>query len=220
MAEPDKVSFKAEKFNVTTQNSLGIYHKDLKVLAKEIGTDSILAMQLFESNLYEGKLLCSKIFDPKDITDQHLDQWIASFDNWEICDSYCLALFAKNELAVSKINYWASLEKEFEKRTAFATMAGYCMADKKASNEVFEAFFPLIIGASDDNRIYVKKAVNWALRNIGKRNVDLKKSAMEVAYQLLNSPHKSAQWIAKDALKEFEKPNCRMSDYPRHIYRK
>ena len=111
-----------------------------------------------------------------------------------------------------------SEKDEFKKRASFATMAGFCSADKKSDNEVFESFFPLIESASDDDRIYVRKAVNWALRSIGKRNPDLHVEAMKLANMILEKNTKAGNWIAKDALREFNNPNMRMSNYPRHIY--
>ncbi len=219
LANPEKVVLKEKKFGIISNNPLGVYHKDLKILAKEIGRDNELAIQLFDSGIYEARLLCSKLFKPKDVTEELMEKWVATFENWEICDSFCMGLFAKNKLAVKKIQDWHLREPEFERRAAFATIAAYCMADKYADNELFESFFPIIKKTANDDRIYVKKAVNWALRNIGKRNSDLHQSALMIARQILKMDSKSAQWIAKDALRELEKPKVRMSDYPRKIYR-
>ena len=199
---------------------MGIYHKDLRILAKEIGYDKELAIALFDSGIYEGRLLCSKIIRPRDVTEAQMEQWVKTFENWEICDSFCMGLFAKGSLAMSKIQEWSSRESEFEKRASFATMAAYCMADKKSGNKLFESFFELIIREAKDERLYVKKAVNWALRSIGKRNVDLNKKAIRVANEILSFESKSAKWIAKDALNELQKDTVRMSDYPRIEYRK
>ena len=165
----EKVAFKAKKFGIIAKNALGIYHKDLAILAKEIGKNSRLALELFESDIYEAKILCSQIFDIKDLKDPLLEKWVKSFENWEICDSFCMKLIAKSTFATAKINAWVHREKEFEKRAGFTTIAAYCMADKNAPNKTFEGFFPFIKKEAWDDRIYVKKAVNWALRNIGKR---------------------------------------------------
>ncbi len=220
LADPEKVSFKEQKFGIIATNSLGIYHKDLKVLAKEIGKDNMLAIQLFDSDIYEARLLCSKTFNPKDVTEPLMEKWVQTFENWEVCDSFCMAIFAKSQFALAKILEWTSRKPEFEKRAGFAIMAAYCMADKKGENEIFEQFLPIIIKQADDERLYVKKAVNWALRNIGKRNVDLNKSAIKVANKILLNESKAAKWIANDALRELQKENVRTSDYPRAIYRK
>ena len=175
------------------------------IIAKEIGKNNELALQLFDSGIYEGRLLCSKIFKPKDITEPLMEKWVKTFENREICDSFCMGLFAKSRFAVPKILEWTKRKPEFEKRAGFAIMAAYCMADKKSDNELFEQFFPIIKREANDERLYVKKAVNWALRNIGKRNSDLNEIAIDVANEILNFESKSAKWIAKDALKELQK---------------
>jgi len=220
LKDDEKVKFKEKKFGIISNNSLGIYHKDLKIIAKDIGKDNELALQLFDSGIYEARLLCSKMFSPKDVTEQLMEKWVKTFENWEICDSFSMGLFSKSEFAVSKINEWSKREREFEKRSAFATLASYCMADKKSNNELFEQFFSIIKQESNDDRQYVKKAVNWALRNIGKRNIDLNKKAIETAYEILNFGSNSSKWIAKNALKELEGENVKILDYPRSRYRK
>ncbi len=219
LQDPEKILFKEQKFGIVSNNSLGIYHKDLRAIAKDIGTNNKLALQLFDSGIYEGRLLCSKLFKPKDITEDLMEQWVTTFENWEICDSFCMGLFAKSPFALAKILEWTTREPEFEKRAGFTIMAAYCMADKTAPNVLFEDFFPIIKRGANDDRLYVKKAVNWALRNIGKRNIDLKKDAIKVAKELLTSNYTSAKWIAKDALRELQKDTVRCSDYPRAIYR-
>ncbi len=219
LKDAEKVIFKEKKFGIISNNSLGIYHKELKMIAKEIGHDNELALQLFDSGIYEGRLLCSKIFKPKDVTETLMEKWVKTFENWEICDSFSMGLFSKNKFALAKILEWTEREPEFEKRAGFATMASYCMANKISENELFEQFFPIIKREAKDERLYVKKAVNWALRNIGKRNIDLNGKAIEIATEILEFENKSAQWIAKDALKELQKDGVRMSNYPRAEYR-
>jgi 3-methyladenine DNA glycosylase AlkD len=218
MAAPEKVAFKAQKFGVTSNNALGIYHADLKNLAKEIGFNNALALDLFDTGIYEARLLCSKIYRPKDVTLPLMEKWVLTFDNWEITDSFCMELFSKCEHAIIKIQEWTQREAEFEKRSGFVVMAAYCMADKKAGNEIYESFLPIIKREATDDRIYVKKAVNWALRSIGKRNPDLNKKAIQVAKDLLKIDHKAAQWIAKDALKELEGEGVNILNYPRAVY--
>lgn len=219
LKDAEKVIFKEQKFGIKSNNSLGIYHKELKMIAKEIGKDNELALQLFDSGIYEGRLLCSKMFKPKDVTEPLMEKWVKTFENWEICDSFSMGLFSKSRFALTKIVAWTERKQEFEKRAGFATMAAYCMADKKSENELFEQFFPIIKREANDERLYVKKAVNWALRNIGKRNIDLNDMAIEVANEILNFESKSAKWIAKDALKELQKDGVRMSNYPREKYK-
>ncbi|WP_439132101.1 DNA alkylation repair protein [Polaribacter sp.] len=219
LEDQEKVIFKARKFGIISKNSLGVYHKDLKELAKNIGKNSELGIQLFDSGIYEARILCSKIFHPKDLNENLMEKWVRTFENWEICDSFCMGVFAKSNLALTKILEWSTREEEFQKRAAFAIMAAYCMADKTSDNLLFQQFFPMIIDASNDDRFYVKKAVNWALRNIGKRNIDLRQDAIKVANKMIQLEHKSAIWIAKNALKELQKESVRSSDYPRNIYR-
>lgn len=219
LSNKDKIILKEKKFGIISKNSLGIYHKDLKEIAKLIGKDNQLAIQLFDSEIYEARILCSKIFDVKNLTEELMEKWVATFENWEICDSFCMGLFAKSKFAVSKAIEWTNRENEFEKRAGFTIIAAYCMADKKASNEVFEQFFAILKREATDDRIYVKKAVNWALRNIGKRNKDLNKKTITVANDLINLNNKTATWIAKDALRELQADKINILDYPREIYR-
>lgn len=220
LAQPDKIDYKAKKFGVVSQNALGVYMKDIKALAKEIPTDNDLALRLFDSGIYEARLLCSKLFKPQDLTMELANKWVLVFDNWEICDSFSMGIYAKSPLAIPIIQAYATRSAEYEKRAAFATMAAYCMADKKAENDVFIAFLPMLEQAAGDERLYVKKAVNWALRSIGKRNVDLRQEAIACAERILELDTKAARWIAQDALKELTKEGVRSSDYPRSIYRK
>lgn len=219
LQDPEVVIFKKKKFGVISHNSLGIYHKELKMIAKEIGRDNDLALELFESDIYEARLLCSKIFDPKDLTSELMERWVVTFENWEICDSFCMGLFAKSNFALQKINEWTQREEEFEKRAGFATMAAYCMADKKAANSVFEAFLPIIKREANDDRLYVKKAVNWALRSIGKRNIDLNISAIQLAHDIVKLDTRSAKWIGKDARRKLQADTVHILDYPRALYR-
>ena len=219
LGNKDKIVLKEKKFGIIANNSLGIYHNDLKELAKQIDKDNQLAIQLFDSGIYEARILCSKLYNISDLTENLMEKWVATFENWEICDTFCMGLFAKSKFAISKAIEWTDRENEFEKRAGFTIIAAYCMADKKANNETFEQFLPIINRHSIDDRIYVKKAVNWALRNIGKRNKDLNKKAIKIANDLIKLDNKTATWIAKDALKELQDEKVNILDYPREIYR-
>lgn len=220
LADPDKVRLKREKFGISADSSLGIYHKDLKVIANELGQNNELAIQLFETGIYEARILCSKMFKPADITEDLMEAWVKIFSNWEICDSFCMGLFAKSVFARQKILEWTLREPEFEKRAGFVIIAAYCMADKHADNDVFRQFLPLIEREAIDDRLYVKKAVNWALRNIGKRNVDLNIDAINVSKKLSGFESKSAKWVGNNALRELENRNVNILNYPRIIYQK
>lgn len=219
LSDPDKILIKKNKFGISANNSWGIYHKDLKEIAKNIGTNNELALALFDSGVYEARILCSKIYDPKLITEEQMEKWVVTFENWEICDSFCMGFFAKSNYALSKALEWSNSESEFIKRAGFVIIASYGFADKYAANDVFEKFFPMIEKQVTDERIYVKKAVNWALRNIGKRNIDLNSSAILVANRILSMDDKTAKWIAKNALKELTSTKLNILDYPRSLYR-
>jgi 3-methyladenine DNA glycosylase AlkD len=219
LADPEKVRLKREIFGISANNSLGIYHKDLNLIAKELGRDNELAIQLFETEIYEARILCSKMFKPADITEDLIEIWVKTFENWEICDSFSMGLIAKSTFAQQKIFEWTLRNREFEKRAGFVTIAAYCMADKKSGNETFEQFLPIIEREALDDRLYVKKAVNWALRNIGKRNSDLNIEAIAAAKKLSLLESKSAKWIGNNALAEISKSTANVLDYPRSIYR-
>lgn len=219
LSDPEKVLFKQKKYGIQAENALGVYMKDIKVLAKELGRNDQLAIELFDSGVYEARLLCSKIFSPKNITVALMEKWVKTFNNWEICDSFCMTIFARGPFAVEKAMEWSAREPEFEKRAGFVIMAAYCMADKKASNKIYQQFLPIIKREATDERLYVKKAVNWALRSIGKRNGDLNKEAIEAAREIAEKKSKAALWIAKDALRELTSEKVNILDYPRAIYR-
>lgn len=218
LANPDVVKAKQEKFGIVATGALGIYQKELNAMLKQIPKNNALALQLFDSGIYEARILCSKLFKPKDLTPELANKWVTTFDNWEICDSFCLFVFAKSNLAIPLIEEWTQNKSEFIKRAGFATMAAFCHADKKTEDVVFENFFPIISKESTDSRTYVKKAVNWALRGIGKRNIKLKAQAVTYAQDILLIENNTAKWIANDALKELNAQTVRISNYPRHIY--
>ena len=209
---------KAQKFGVVAQGSWGVFHRDINQIAKQIGKNTDLALGLIEHDQYDGLLLASKVIKPKELPKSVIKPLIERFDTWEITDSFAMKVFAPGPFADDIIQDYAYAEKEFCRRAAFATIAGLCSSDKKSLNDRFIHYFPLIIDAASDNRNFVKKAVNWALRSIGKRNPDLRNEAILVSEELLSSDSKSAQWIARDALKELQQDSCRISNYPRSIY--
>lgn len=221
LGNPEVAERKAKKFGITQSNqTLGIYQKDLNLLAEKIGKNSPLGLALFETGIYEARILCSRIFRPADLTEKLLEDWVLTFDNWEICDAFSMQFFTSSSLVDQKIGEWTSRKETFVKRAGFVMIASYSSVFKQAPNEVFTAFLPIIEAAANDDRLYVKKAVNWALRSIGKRNIDLHQIAMECAKELLQGPEASAQWIAKDALREFKKPGLSIGGYPRTIYQR
>jgi len=190
------------RFGINPNNNLGISIYELRPIAKEIGKNHDLALQLWNSDIHDARLLSCFIDDPDKVTSEQMDSWAKDFDSWDICDQACTSLFDLNPIAWKKIVEWAERNEEFVKRGAFSLIAGLAVHDKKADDEKFEQVLPLIIKHSIDDRNYVKKAVNWALRNIGKKNKYLNKKAIETAEKILEIDNKTARWIAKDAIRE------------------
>lgn len=218
-ADPSLMEFKLNKFGIEMKNALGLSMKQLNELVKNIEKSDQLALELYDTEVYEARIICGKIFKPKSLTMELAESWVQDFHNWEICDTFSMKIFGKSPIAKDIIYKWHDHADEFIKRAAFATMAAYC-SDRDEQNDTYDAFYELILQQSTDDRNFVKKAVNWALRSIGKRNPDLQQSAIEVSKQLISTPSKSAQWIGKDALKELSSPSVRMSNYPRSKYLK
>ncbi len=208
MAHPEFKSGMA-RFGISNDTALGIKMPVLRAYAKKLGKNHNLALQLWETNIHEARLLAVLIADPKQVTEQLMEEWLRDFDSWDICDQCCGVLFDKTPWAYQKAVAWTERTGEYQKRAGFVMMAELAVHDKKAVNPAFEAFFPLIAEHADDDRNFVKKAVNWALRQIGKRNAELRMAAIRLALQIQLQPAKSAKWIAADALRELTvvKPN-------------
>lgn len=192
------------RFGVNTQNAYGISLPDLRKLAKEIGKNHELAQQIWNTNIHEARMLASMIDEVSKVTQEQMEQWVHKFDSWDVCDQVCGNLFRHTPFAYTKALEWAVRSEEFVKRAGFTLMAGLAVSDKKADNKKFWPFFDLIKQEAYDERNFVKKAVNWALRQIGKRNRALNKIAIETALEIKNLQLKGAQWIASDALKELQ----------------
>jgi 3-methyladenine DNA glycosylase AlkD len=190
------------RFGINPKNNLGISIYKLRPLAKEIGKNHELSLKLWNSKIHDARLLAVFVDDPKKVTEYQMELWAKDFDSWDVCDQACTSLFDKTPFAWKKVYDWVNRDEEFVKRAAFSIIAGLSVHDKKSPNENFEKLFELIIRGSTDDRNYVKKAVNWALRNIGKRNISLNKKAIKVAKQIKNIDSKIAKWIANDAIRE------------------
>ena len=215
MANPQVVDYKLNHGSLA-KNSFGIMVKDLRKMAKEIGIDHSLALKLFKSDIHEAKKLASMIDDPAKVTESQMETWVKKFDSWDICDCCCSSLFVKTNFAYTKALEWNKRENEYEKRAAFTLMAHLVFHDKISTDSKFEQFFPIIIRESTDERNFVKKAVNWALRQIGKRNDRLNKKAITVAKIIKTIDSKSAQWIGNNALNELTKKGINILGYPRN----
>ncbi len=189
-------------FGIETKKAYGISVYVLRALAKDIGTDHALALQLWKSGIHEARLLASFIDDPMMVTESQMERWAKDFASWDMCDQCCGFLFDKTQFAEAKVVEWSNRESEFVKRAGFVLMAALSVHDKKAKDAMFVKFFPIIQRESRDERNFVKKAVNWALRQIGKRNRILNKKAIEIGKKIGQLDSKSAKWIASDALRE------------------
>jgi 3-methyladenine DNA glycosylase AlkD len=205
LANPENVKGMA-RYGINQKNNLGISIYQLRPLAKEIGRNHALALRLWDSKLHDARLLACFIDDPKQITREQMDAWTKDFDSWDICDQACTSLFDLSSLAYEKVYQWVGYEKEFVKRAAFSLIAGLAVHDKNAMDKDFERFLPILVQNAVDERNYVKKAVNWALRNIGKRNLHLNKAALKTAKEIQKIDSKSARWIASDAIRELTSP--------------
>jgi len=180
----------------------GMSTTTIRKMAREIGKDHALAGQLWKSGIHEARTLAALVDDPKLVTEEQMDAWVGDLDSWDVCDHCCTALFQNTEPAYEKAAEWSSDGREFVKRAGFALIARLAVSDKKAPDEKFEALLPVIRRESGDDRNYVKKAVNWALRQIGKRNLNLNRLAVETAQEVRGMDSRSARWIAADALRE------------------
>lgn len=209
-----------ERFAITAENSHGIFLKDLDALAKQIGKDDALALRLFDTGIYEARLLTSKLYHPQNITEALMEKWVGVFENWEICDTFCMGFMGKSRFVLPKAFEWAECEREYQKRAGFVLMVAYAFTDKDASNETIRQFFPIMIKHASDERKYVMKGINWALRQVGKRNRDLHKEAIAVANEILAIGSKPARWIARDALRQLNGQKIHFKNYPKSVYGK
>ena len=161
-------------------------------------------MELWETGIDDARILAGMVAEPDKLTGEQMEHWVSGFNSWDVCDQVCMNLFEKSPLALLKINEWSSREEEFVRRTAFSLIACIGWHDKKMEDGVFTDMLPLIVSAATDERNFVKKSVNWALRTIGKRNPSLNRAALETAREILEMDTKAARWIARDAIRELE----------------
>jgi 3-methyladenine DNA glycosylase AlkD len=190
----------------STNNVLGVSAKPLFALAKQIGTNQELALELWKTGVYEARLIAALIADPKQLKKSTMNAWVKEFDNWAICDGVCMHCFRDTPYAHELALKWVKQKQEFVRRAGFTLIATLCVNDKKADDAVFLQYLPIIKKYSTDDRTYVKKAVNWALRQIGKRSLKLNPSAVKTAMEIHRLNSSSAKWIASDALRELRSP--------------
>jgi 3-methyladenine DNA glycosylase AlkD len=194
------------RYAIPSDGAYGVTVKDIKVLAKTLGRDQPLAVALWNTGVYEARMLVSFVADPDVLTSAQMDRWCRDFDNWAFCDAMSFNLFDRSPHAWSKVAQWSRKRDEFEKRTAFALLWSLTVHDKRAADDAFIGGLKLIEREAEDDRNFVKKAVNMALRAIGKRNRALNDAAVAVARRLAASENATARWVGKDALRELTSP--------------
>jgi len=202
-AQPEQLKGMA-KYGMAVEQRLGVSVPDMRKLAKEIGRDHKLALDLWRTGIAEARILAAMVDDPAKLTEEQMEDWVKDINSWDVCDQVCMNLFEKNQLAWKKTADWSEREEEFVKRTAFSLIACLAWHDKKASDEKFIELLPVIIRGATDERNFVKKAVNWALRNIGKRNLKLNEAAINTAKEIQRLDSRAARWVASDTLRELE----------------
>jgi len=201
MGNPKNVEGMA-RYGINPKNNFGVSIYHLRPLAKKIGKNHELSLKLWKSGIHDARLLAVFIEDPEQVTKEQMDSWAKDFDSWDVCDQACTSLFDLTPHAWKKVFEWSERDEEFVKRAAFSIVAGLAVHDKEAGDEKFEQISPLIVKHSIDERNYVKKAVNWALRNIGKRNIELNTKMIILSKKIQKINSKSASWIANDAIRE------------------
>lgn len=201
LADPDAKAG-MERFGIETETALGVSIPKLRKLAAKIGPSHETALDLWNTGVHEARILASIIDEPGEVSEDQMETWVLDFDSWDVCDQVCSNLFDKTPFAYDKAYEWAERDEEFVRRAGFTLMAALAVHDKAAPDEKLAAFLPVIEKYAFDDRNFVKKAVNWALRNIGKRNPALNALAVETARRILKQDTKAARWIARDALRE------------------
>jgi len=190
------------RFGINAEKAFGVRIPVMRALAKEIGKDRALADRLWRSGYHEARILAGMVDDPKSVTERQMEEWVVEFNSWDLCDQVILNLFEKTPFAYKKAVEWHKRDEEFVKRAGYVLMARLAVCDKKADDAVFIRFFPFIKKGVTDERNFVKKAVNWAIRQIGKRNRALNKRTVAFCRELREIDSPSARWIVADAMRE------------------
>lgn len=192
------------RYGINTEMAFGTGIPLLRGLAKQYGKNHELALLLWKTGYHEARILATMIENPKEVTGKQMEEWVMDFNSWDICDQCIMNLFEDIPLAWKKIDEWCNREEEFVKRAGFVLIARFGVSDKKAKDESFVQFFPLLFKHANDKRPMVKKAVNWALRQVGKRNKKLNREAITLAEKIYLQESISAKWIATDAIRELK----------------
>lgn len=202
-AKPDQISGMA-RYGMKGEKRLGVAIPELRKIAKRIDKNHKLALKLWQTMIPEAMILAGMVDNSEEVTEEQTEDWVRNINSWDVCDQLCMNLLKKVPFALKKINEWSKRKEEFVKRTAFALIACLAWHDKKAPDKLFIKLLPIIKNGATDERNFVKKAVNWALRNIGKRNLNLNKVAIKLAKEIKQFNSKTASWVATGAIKELE----------------
>lgn len=202
-ARPEQLEGMA-RYGIVGEQRLGVSVPDMRKIAKELGKNHELALKLWKMGIPDAKIVAAMIDKPEKVTEEQMEKWVKDINSWDVCDQVCMNLFEKTPLAWKKIFDWSEREEEFVKRAAFALIACLAWHDKSADDEKFIKLFPVIERGATDERNFVKKAVSWALRNIGKRNPNLNRAAIEVGKEMRLVDSKAARWISSRVVKELE----------------
>lgn len=200
-ARPDQLAGMA-RFGIVCEGRLGLSVPAMRGIARALGRDHALAQALWDTGIPDARIVASMVAEPALLTARQMDQWVKGFAAWDVCDQTCLNAFARSPLAWRKVHLWSTRQDEFVRRAAFALLATLAVHDKATGDAPFLEALTRVEAAADDGRNFVKKAVNWALRNIGKRNSSLHAAAMACAQRIRQQGSPSARWIAADALRE------------------
>lgn len=202
-ANPNNVGGMA-RYGMTAERRLGVSVPDMRRIAKELGKDHELALELWKTEIPEARIVASMIGEPEKLTENQMEEWVEGIDSWDVCDQVCMNLFEKTPIAWKKILEWSEREEEFVKRAAFALAACIAWHMKEVEDVEFVKLLPVLKRGATDDRNFVKKAVSWALRNIGKRNLNLNRAAIKAAKEIRQTNAKAARWIASVAIRELE----------------
>lgn len=200
-ARPDQLAGMAS-FGMAVEQRLGVSIPELRQIAKEVGKDHQLALELWQTGIAEARIVAAMVDRPEELTEEQMERWVTGFNSWDVCDQVCMNLFEKSPLAWKKIADWSEREEEYVRRAAYALIACLAWHDKRTTNAEFIRLFPVIKQGATDERNYVKKAVSWALRNVGKRNRNLNRAAIDLAEEIGRIDSRAARWIASDVIRE------------------
>ena len=200
-ARPDQVK-KMSRFGISARGRLGVSMPDIRKLAREIGKNHDLALELWSTGIPDARILASLLDVAREVTGEQMESWVRDFESWDVCDQVCMNLFDRVPFAREKVFKWSRADGEFVKRAAFTLIASLAVHDKQAPDGDFLLFFPVLKTGANDDRNYVRKAVSWALRSIGKRNLNLNRQARSLAREIQKLESRAARWIAADVLWE------------------